>query len=260
LVAQKQSNTAAIAIADRNGRVLAETALSATGQTFDVTVGQNGKLTFTPSTVNISVGDTVRWTWASSGHTVTSGIYCPACDPPGGPCFADNKFCSPIDKDCSSGITSNTGATYSHTFSQAGTYLYFCAVHCDSGMRGAVNVCTPPPAGMVSWWPGNGNGDDVQNGNNVTLYNGASFVAGMVGQAFNFQNPPHATTGQYAGITSPVGLPLGNSARTVDLWFNTATTVSPTDQAESALVEYGVQNTLDPIGGHAFGLILNAAG
>jgi plastocyanin len=228
-------------------------------QTWDVAVGPNGTLTFSPSTVNIAVGDTVRWTWASSGHTVTSGIYCPACVPPNGPCYADNKFCSPNDINCGSGITSNSGTVYSHTFSQPGTFPYFCAVHCSSGMLGTVNVCTPPPSGMVDWWPGNGNGYDVQGGNNVTLYNGAGFAAGMVGQAFNFQNAPNATSGQYAGNTSPVGLPVGNSARTLDLWFRTATNLSTTGQTESALFEYGAGNTADALGGHAFGLITTAS-
>jgi hypothetical protein len=125
-------------------------------------------------------------------------------------------------------------------------------------MLGTVNVCTPPPSGMVDWWPGNGNGYDVQGGNNVTLYNGAGFSAGIVGQAFNFQNAPNATSGQYAGNTSPVGLPRGNSARTLDLWFRTATDLSTTGQTESALFEYGAQNTADAIGGHAFGLITSA--
>jgi len=40
--------------------------------TFDVTVGQG--FAFVPDTFNIHVGDTVPWTWASSGHGVSSGI------------------------------------------------------------------------------------------------------------------------------------------------------------------------------------------
>ena len=45
---------------------------------FDVAVGPGGGFTFDPDTVNISVGDTVRWTWAGSGHSVTSGPPCVA--------------------------------------------------------------------------------------------------------------------------------------------------------------------------------------
>src|SRR4029077_21187294 len=41
---------------------------SATSQIVDVMVGPG--FSFSPDTVIISVGDTVRWTWASGGHSV----------------------------------------------------------------------------------------------------------------------------------------------------------------------------------------------
>jgi hypothetical protein len=44
----------------------------------------------------------------------------------------------------------------------------------------------PPLEGLVSWWPGEENADDIQNGNDGTLQNGTTFAAGMVGQAFSF--------------------------------------------------------------------------
>ena len=91
---------------------------------------------FVPDTVNISVGDTVRWTWAESGHSVTSGP----------PCAADSQFCSPDDTNCAAGILSNDGTVYEHTFTRAWRYYYFCVAHCAIGMTGVVNVsggCTP---------------------------------------------------------------------------------------------------------------------
>src|SRR4029077_15389476 len=109
---------------------------SATSQIVDVTVAPGGTLTFDPSTVNISVGDTVRWTWAGSGHSVTSGP----------PCVADSQYCSPNDMNCASGILSNLGTVYQHTFTQPGAYSYHCAAHCFIGMTGVVNVsggCAP---------------------------------------------------------------------------------------------------------------------
>src|SRR5262249_47652088 len=48
------------------------------------------------------------------------------------------------------------------------------------------NQCLPPPAGLVSWWPGDGNTDDVVGGNIGTALGGVTFGAGEVGQAFNF--------------------------------------------------------------------------
>jgi hypothetical protein len=48
-----------------------------------------------------------------------------------------------------------------------------------------VELCVQPPPGLVSWWPGEGNADDMADGNNGALRNGATFAAGRVGQAFS---------------------------------------------------------------------------
>jgi len=117
-------------IVDQNGRPAVSGAPSATSTIVDVTVAPGGTLTFSPSTVNISVGDTVRWTWAASGHSVTSG----------NPCTADGQFCSPNNTNCTTCVTSTLGFVYEFTFTQAGSFSYFCCVHCAFGMVGAVNV------------------------------------------------------------------------------------------------------------------------
>src|SRR4249919_3714635 len=74
---EKRANTAnaksaPLRIVDQNGRPAVNGVPSPEGTTVDVAVGQGGDV-FVPDTVNISVGDTVRWTWAGSGHSVTSG-------------------------------------------------------------------------------------------------------------------------------------------------------------------------------------------
>jgi plastocyanin len=125
---QKQHAAHAIHIVDQNGRT-AVSGVPSGGQIFDVAVGQDG-FTFDPSELNVSVGDTVRWTWFSNNHSVTSG----ACD------AADSQFCSPDDMNCADGILSNTGTVYEHTFLAPGVYSYFCDAHCLSGMTGVVNV------------------------------------------------------------------------------------------------------------------------
>ncbi|MFI5395793.1 MAG: plastocyanin/azurin family copper-binding protein [Candidatus Binatia bacterium] len=95
-----------------------------------VTVAPNGTLTFSPADLTIQVGETVEWSWSSSGHDVVSGSGC----------AADSQFCSPDDSNCAQTPTSNQGATYSHTFTVAGTYPYFCNVHCGFGMVGSITV------------------------------------------------------------------------------------------------------------------------
>ncbi len=47
--------------------------------------------------------------------------------------------------------------------------------------------CTPPPAGIVGWWKGEGNANDIGGTNNGSLSaSGASYAAGEVGQGFRF--------------------------------------------------------------------------
>ena len=47
--------------------------------------------------------------------------------------------------------------------------------------------CDPAPSGMTSWWPGDGNANDIVGTNNGTLLGGATATnAGVVGQCFSF--------------------------------------------------------------------------
>jgi len=47
-------------------------------------------------------------------------------------------------------------------------------------------TCTSPPSSLLSWWPGDDDANDIQNGNHGTLQNGAIFNGGKVGKAFSF--------------------------------------------------------------------------
>lgn len=84
-----------------------------------------------------------------------------------------------------------------------------------------------PPAGIVSWWPGEGNANDVVGSNNGTLHGGTGFTAGKVGQAFLF----HGLGDFVAAATN--NLPTGNSDRTLELWARI-------DKAETAWTRFAV--------------------
>jgi plastocyanin len=99
-------------------------------QTHTVMVGNGGALVYSPANLTIHVGDTVRWVWASSGHSVVSGTSG----------NADNQFCSPSNTGCDNPPLSSKGATYEHTFTQAGTFPYYCSVHFQLGMTGTITV------------------------------------------------------------------------------------------------------------------------
>ena len=114
----------------------------ATATTVNVTVGPGGAFIFSPSSVTISPGDTVRWTWDSEFHSSTSGR-------PGMPNGLWN-----------SGVLIQ-GAVFTHTFNSVGTFQYYCTPHwfcCN--MVGTVMVVnasptpnptpTPTPSGTPS--------------------------------------------------------------------------------------------------------------
>ena len=105
------------------------TTLPRIGGTTTVAVGpSSAPFGFAPRTVTIHVGETVRWRWDSSGHDVVSGSGSP-----------DGRFCSPNDRACGSTF-SNAGTTYEHTFTEAGTFPYYCSPHVSLGMTGRVIV------------------------------------------------------------------------------------------------------------------------
>src|SRR5262245_57023386 len=84
-------------------------------------------ISFSPKNLTIVKGDTVHWTIVDEFgiHTVTSG----------NPCTSNGTF--------------NSGAlgdsqTFQFTFANTGSFNYFCAFHCLSGMTGNILVNDPP--------------------------------------------------------------------------------------------------------------------
>ena len=97
------------------------------GATRTVDVGPGGSMTFvdrqsSSSTSTISVGDTIQWVWVSGIHSTTSGTCTTSCTEDG---IWDSG--------------QGSGMTFSHTFTQAGTFPYFCEVH-GAAMQGTVIV------------------------------------------------------------------------------------------------------------------------
>jgi hypothetical protein len=73
--------------------------------------------------------------------------------------------------------------------------------------------CASPPAGLVSWWPGEGNAQDIVDGNSGVLVNGVTFALGRVGQAFSFNG-----TSSYVQIADNPNLHFTN-ALTIEAWI-----------------------------------------
>lgn len=105
------------------------------GRIVNVASGPEGRLRFDPETVEIDVGDTVRWTFESPGHNVTTkpGSSEKVRIPDGAEPFASYEGNQHY-------AINEVGSTYEHTFTVPGEYVYVCAPHADQGMVGTVVV------------------------------------------------------------------------------------------------------------------------
>jgi plastocyanin len=151
----------------------------ANGATVTVTVG-NGGFLFSPSSVTIHPGDTVKWTWSSGGHSSTAGT-------PGHPSGVWD-----------SGIL-NQGAMFTHTFNAVGSFPYYCTAHgACCNMVGTVTVSSatptptppPPPPGagtaIVADFNGDGRRDWVVRNaatrqTAIWYLNNNVFISGVLG-------------------------------------------------------------------------------
>jgi fibro-slime domain-containing protein/RHS repeat-associated protein len=102
------------------------------------------------------------------------------------------------------------------TFTAPGTYVLRLTAS-DSQFTASDDVtitvnpypCITPPPGLVSWWPGDGNYQELVSANNGNPATGATFPAGMVAQAFGFDGTstsgfsvPDAKTLRFTGAIS----------------------------------------------------------
>ena len=106
-----------------------------------------------------------------------------------------------------------------------------------AGSAGKCRTCTPPPPNMVSWWPGDGNANDIEDGNNGTLQNGATFAAGKVGQAFSLDG-----VNDFVEVQNSPNLNPTNQI-TIDAWYKP---VSFTGNGANAIVNKGYISHTDP--------------
>jgi hypothetical protein len=83
------------------------------------------------------------------------------------------------------------------------------------GSFAVAQTCVQLPEGLVSWWPGEGNADDIQGGNSGTLQGGVTFPHGEVDHAFDFDG----STG-YVQVLQNSLWEFGSTDFTVDFWIN----------------------------------------
>lgn len=74
-------------------------------------------------------------------------------------------------------------------------------------------ACSPPPSGLVSWWPGEGTADDIEGTNNGSIVNTVGFAPGEVGQAFSFIGSAYVSIPDSPSLHSLV------SSITIEAWI-----------------------------------------
>jgi plastocyanin len=117
--------------------------ISSLAATATVQVGSNG-LVFTPATTNIAVNDQVIWIWggpATRPHSTTSGTV--VITPTSTNDIPDGLW--------DSGVVAGAHS-FTNTFSSAGSFPYYCQVHYNVGMTGAVLVAAAslPPSVAIT--------------------------------------------------------------------------------------------------------------
>lgn len=85
----------------------------------------------------------------------------------------------------------------------------------NSFLNGCSAGCAPQPSGLVSWWPGEGNANDVGGDNNGTLVGAVSFTAAEVGEGFSFSS----AGGNGVTIADNPNLNVQGSGFTADFWM-----------------------------------------
>ena len=98
-------------------------------------ITEDGDYHFEPHVVRVNVGGTVTWHNESGSHSTTAY-------------HSDNDQPQLVPDGAASwdsGIVSEQGATFEHTFETEGVYHYYCTPHETLGMIGSVIVGEPDP-------------------------------------------------------------------------------------------------------------------
>lgn len=101
-------------------------------------------------------------------------------------------------------------------------------IFAHTGHAGA-QTCVQPPAGLVSWWPWDGDTDDIVGGKNGILQGGVAFTSGQVRQAFSFD-------GVDGLVATPFILP---AIGTIEIWVHPLSLATPS----STQIITGTQGT-----------------
>lgn len=103
----------------------------------------------------------------------------------------------------------------------------------------ALPACVPPPSGLVGWWPGDGNAEDIVNTNHGTPQNGATATeAGLVDQAFSFDG-----VDDFLHIPNSPSLEISGDF-TIEFWFKPGVSIDSTEPVPHVVWAKGQADTI----------------
>ncbi len=80
-------------------------------------------------------------------------------------------------------------------------------------LNGIAVLCAPAPPGLIAWWSGDGDSNDISGTNHGTPVGGVTFVPGKVGSAFSFNSVDGV-------VATPLTVSYSGGA-TFDAWIRT---------------------------------------
>jgi uncharacterized protein (TIGR03437 family) len=100
-------------------------------------------------------------------------------------------------------------------------------------------ACLAPPSGLVSWWPGDSNENDIVGGNNPSTVNAVTLVPGEVLDGFTF--------GKGGYIYIPPSANLANQQFTWSAWVRPDGPGPNNDKYGSVIISQNIDNTDDSV-------------
>ncbi len=146
--------------------------------------------------------------------------------------------------------------TANHTYTQTGSFTIQVTLTSADGISDAVTLpvtaaAIVPPAGLVSWWTGDGNNlttaPDIAGTNPGALSGGVTYAAGKVGNAFSFNGAGNRTN--YVNIADAPS--LNSTTGTWDFWVKTTQSgnyVGFVGKADATTSLNGIIMQMDPTG------------
>jgi hypothetical protein len=125
------------------------------------------------------------------------------------------------------GATNASLAFSNPTMAESGPYALVASNIFGQATSGVAYVtitnCFTPPAGVIAWWPGNGNALDVIGGHNGALAGGTTYSNGQSGTlAFNFDGADTVVVSNAAALNFAANAPI-----TVEVWAYRTTSGDP---------------------------------